>query len=151
MRNGTELPLIGLVFIAALALLFAAWNANQVNLAAAQVGVTTLGNDAPEVAGGAAAVAGWIFNAGGVILFLAVLCLLGWLAWSFLQKQSRRNKWKSGPNAHWQQSGSHPRPLSTDEVLRTYMLRQMMGGQSGQPVIPQAQVFTEGDDAQINL
>lgn len=151
MKNGIELPMIGLIFIAALALLFAAWNANQVNLAAAQVGAVTLGNDAPELAGGAAAVAGWILNAGGLILFLMVLCLLGWLGWSFLQKQSRRNQWKSGPNAHWQQSGPRPRPLSTDEVLRTYMLRQMMGGQAGQPAIPPAQVFTEGDDAQINL
>lgn len=148
MRNGTELPLIGLVLIAALALLFGAWSSNQVNLAAAQVGITSLGSQSPELAGGAVAVASWIVNVGGGVLAVAALCFLAWLGWSFLQKRPNQ-KWKAGPNAQWQ-GGPRTRPLSTDEVMRAYMLRQMMAGQGGQPV-PPVQIIGEADDAQIQL
>ena len=149
MKNGTELPLIGLVIIAALAVLFAIWNSMQVDLAAAQVNATVAQGQMPMAELVSGQISGWIVKAViGVLAIGAATALVTWVQ-SLLQKRSA-GAWQAGPNARWQRE-PRPRTVSEGELMRMVLLQQMTG-RGNAPVQQPPMIHTEGDDeAQIYL
>ena len=149
MKNGTELPLIGLVIIAALAVLYAIWSSMQVDLAAAQVNATVAQGQVPMAELVTGQISGWIVKAViGVLAIGAATSLVMWVQ-SLLQKRST-SVWQAGPNARWQRE-PRPRTVSEGELIRMVLLQQMTGRVNA-PVQPAPTIHAEGDDeAQICL
>ena len=156
MKNGTELPLLALLLVAALAVLFAIWSSMQVDLAAAQVNATVAQGQMPLVETITGQVSGWIVKAVlGVLALGAASALVLWVR-SLLQKRPS-GQWQGGPNARWQRE-PRPRAISEAELMRMYLMQQLTGGrpadarQMGIQPAQMTSIYPEGEDeAQIIL
>lgn len=129
MKTGMEYGLIGLIVLVVLGLLMSVVNAQQVEMAAAQVTATTATAQTPMAAAFLGQMSGWLvkFALGLVIAGLAGL-LVAWVR-SKMRPKSRR-AWRSGPNALWQQREPRQQGLSSADLLKLMMMQQ--NGQQSQ-------------------
>lgn len=127
MKNGTELPLIGLVVIVALGLLWNIYSGMQVDLAVAATNASATGTaiPAPLMIGGQ-----WIVNAiVGTLIGSAATAIFAWLIlWmrKHFRMQNAKKNWTPGPNAQWGQQRA-PKVMSESELYRLMLMQQMSG------------------------
>jgi hypothetical protein len=130
MKTGMEYGLIGLVALVALGLLMSVVNAQQVEMAAAQVQATIATAQIPMAATFLGQFGGWLvkFALGVLIAGLAGL-LVAWVR-SKMRPKSRR-AWRNGPNAQWQQREPRERGVTTADLLKLMMMQNGQQPQQG--------------------
>lgn len=117
MKTEMEYGLFGLVALVALGLLMSVFNAQQVEMAAAQVQATTAMAQMPMAATFLGQFGGWLvkFALGVLIAGLAGL-LMAWVRSKMFSKS--RRAWRNGPNAQWQQREPREQGVKTADLLK---------------------------------
>ena len=149
MKTDTTLPLLFMVLIVAGVLALAVWNSSAVDLAALQVNATAAGSQVPQAELVISQVAGWAMSAViGIVVTAIAAGLTAWARSQWPKWFGSSKKWKSGPNARWQQQERAPRQASEGEILRMLLMQQLTQGSTSRKTVQYNQT-TEADDNEL--
>ena len=142
MKTGMGNGLILIVVLVACGIVMSVLQAQQVELATAQVQSTAAAAQMPLIETMVGQLGGWLikFALGVIVAGLAGL-IFTWLR-SKLRKPPRA--WRGGPNAQWQHREPRERGVTTTDLLKIMM---MQSGQRPQP--PRDQSGNDSDEPKI--
>ena len=149
MKTDTTLPLLFMVLIVAGVIVLAVWSSSAVDLAALQVNATAAGSQVPQAELVISQAAGWALSA--VIGIVVTAIAAGLAAWARTQWRTwfgQNKKWKSGPNARWQQTERAPRQASEGEIMRMLLMQQLTQGGATRKAVQYNQTI-EADDNEL--
>ena len=151
MKNSPYLLLLLLLIILATALFLA--NSDPISAATGQAEANALLSNIPA--------GGWLpdklLNSLFSIILSSIVLSIAGFALSQLRKwwrerQYQKPKWKSGPNAYWQQSTpKQPKPISTEQMMQMALLQRLAPPRkSPKPQMPMVINQPQPDD-ELNL
>jgi hypothetical protein len=133
MKTGMEIPLVVLAFCLALVGLWSVWQGLQVEVAAAQVDLVSVGGAASStVMVGSELIVKAFF---GLLFGGLVTAGIGYgIAWLRRQVSAGKN-WRGGPNARWKKFEQPPleRTPSEAQVYRAMLMQQYRSGGQARP------------------
>jgi fatty acid desaturase len=121
MKTGMGNGLILIMILVALGIAMSVLQAQQVEMATAQVQASTAAAQMPFVEALAGQLGGWLLKTAIGVVIVGV----AGLAVAFLRSKMRFNKraWRSGPNAQWQPKEPRERGLTTNDILKFMMMQ----------------------------
>lgn len=129
MKTGMEWGLAGLALVLVAVLGWSMWSNAQVDMAVGRVDALAAGQDLPPQTLGIAKLGiGWIVGAVVGTALTGFGVTMATKAWPLIKRRitnDDKRRWVGGPNANYGRERA-PRAPSSDELMRTMLMRQMM-------------------------